>query len=321
MHDHPHHHGGHEPRAHHLFEYRSVAKRKLILSLVITVIVMVVEIVGGVLTNSIALISAAGHMFTHAFAIIIGLGAIIIAQKPPCHHRTFGLYRAEILGAFINGLFLLLVVAVLVYEAVKRILDPAEVVVLPMLGVAFLGLAVNLASIYILHGSHEHDLNVKSVFYHMVGDAASSVGIVIGGVAIYYTGWNIIDPLISLGISAVIIIWAWGILKQSTRVLLEMAPSGLNIDSLTKELEGLFPEISTIYDCHLWTITPDMLVLSAHLKLCDGTVTIAGQGKLLTRMEDHLKEKHGIIETTFQIDGAGEEEVCHFAPPDGEQTS
>ncbi|MDI6885486.1 MAG: cation diffusion facilitator family transporter [archaeon] len=153
------------PFSEHLFEYRSVEKRKLILSLSITAVVMVIEFIGGILTNSIALISDAGHMFTHSFAIGISLIAITIARKPPCHHRTFGLYRAEILAAFINGLFLLLVVAVIVYEAALRIIYPRHVLGLQMLMIALVGLSVNLISIVILRGS-EADLNVRSVFYH-----------------------------------------------------------------------------------------------------------------------------------------------------------
>ena len=130
----------------HLFEHRSVEKRKLTLSLTITLIVMVVELIGGYFANSIALISDAGHMFTHSFAIGISLIAIFIARKSPCHRRTFGLYRAEVLAAFVNGLVLLLVVGAIVYEAILRILHPMEVVGLHMLLIAFLGLAVNLVS-------------------------------------------------------------------------------------------------------------------------------------------------------------------------------
>ena len=143
------------PFTQHLFEYRSVAKRKLVLSLTITAIVMVVELLGGFLTNSIALISDAGHMFTHCFAIGISLIAILIARKSPDHHRTFGLYRAEILAVFINGLFLLLVVSVVVYEAVRRIIHPEDILVFHMLLIALIGLVTNVARFLILHGSHK----------------------------------------------------------------------------------------------------------------------------------------------------------------------
>ena len=161
------------------------------------------------------MISDAAHMFTHAFAIGISLIAIIIARKAPCHHKTFGLYRTEILAAFINGLFLLLVAGVIIYDAVLRIINPKEVLGLYMLIIALIGLSANIATIFILHGGHKTDLNVRSIFYHMIADAVSSVGIVIAAFIIFYTGWNIVDPLISLGISAIIIYWAFGIVNYS----------------------------------------------------------------------------------------------------------
>jgi len=137
----------------HLFAYRSVAGKKLFLSLAITFFVMVIELIGGFLTRSIALISDAGHMFTHCFAIGISLVAIMIARKPPCHHRTFGLYRSEILAAFINGLFLLFIVGLIVNEAIRRMINPEEVASLSMLMIGVIGLVVNTASIVILRGS------------------------------------------------------------------------------------------------------------------------------------------------------------------------
>jgi len=292
----------------HLFEYRAVEKRKLLLSLSITSVVMVVEVIGGILTNSIALISDAGHMFTHSFAISISLIAILIARKPPCHHRTFGLYRAEILAAFINGLFLILVVGIIVYEAVLRIIHPRDVLGLQMFVIALVGLAVNVASIIILRGTTT-DLNVRSVFYHLIGDAASSIGIVIAAVVIFYTKWNIVDPLVSLGISALILYWAWGILKESSRILLEMAPTGLNIDIITDDLKTTFPEIEELYNVHLWAITSDMLVFSAHIKLPNATVA-SDHGELLARITNHLAESYNIIEATIQIAYEYEPEVC-----------
>jgi cobalt-zinc-cadmium efflux system protein len=300
------------PFSEHLFEYRAVAARRLALSLGITLVVMVVEIVGGMLTSSIALISDAGHMFTHSFAITISLVAIVIARRPPCHHRTFGLYRAEILAAFINGLFLLVVAGIVIYEAVLRIINPQEVLGLQMLFVALVGLAVNLASIVILQGTLREDINVRSVFYHMVADAASSVGIVAAAIVIFYTGWNVLDPLVSLGISALIVAWAWGVLKDSTKVLLEIAPTGLNSDIISQDLKHRFPEIREIYNTHLWTITAGMIVFSAHMQLgeLDDSVEPA---VLIAGVNDYLAHKYGIIESTIQVGAAGEAEACEVA--------
>jgi cobalt-zinc-cadmium efflux system protein len=292
------------------FDYRSVEKRKLILSLSITSVVMIVEVVGGFLTHSIALISDAGHMFTHCFALGISLAAIMIARKPLCHHRTFGLYRAEIVAAFVNGLFLLFVVAIIIYEAVLRIIHPEDVLSLQMLMIALVGLAVNLISIGILHGSHKEDMNVRSVFYHMIADAASSVGIVVAAIVIFYTGWNIIDPLVSLGISGVIIYWAWGILKDSTIILLEMAPRGLNTDIISDDLKSHFPEIRELFNVHLWTITADMLVFSAHVLLNEAQENSADQDTLIERINRYLSEQYQVIESTIQMTSGQAAEVC-----------
>ncbi|MFX1316719.1 MAG: cation diffusion facilitator family transporter, partial [Promethearchaeota archaeon] len=231
----------------HLFQYRSVERKKLYISLSITTIVMVLEIIGGLITNSIALLSDAGHMFTHAFAIGISLLAIIIARKPPCHHKTFGLYRTEVLAAFINGLFLIPIVGIIIYEAILRFLHPEEVFGFYMLLIALIGLFVNLTSIGILQGSKNNNLNVKSVFYHMIGDALSSIGIVVASIIILYTNFNILDPIVSIGISILILYWAWSVLKESTRILLEMAPKGLNISTINDDLKSNFKEIMEIY--------------------------------------------------------------------------
>lgn len=295
----------------HLFQFRSVERRKLILSLTITLTVLIVEIIGGFITNSIALLSDAGHMFTHAFAIGIGLLANYIARKPPCHHKTFGLYRAEVLAAFINGLFLIPIVGIIVFEAILRFLNPQDVIGFYMLIVAFIGLAVNITSIIILQGSQNTSLNVKSVFYHMIADAASSIGIVIAALIIMSTGFTLLDPIVSLGISAVILYWAWGILKESTRILLEMAPKGTNIDTIREDLKKNFPEVIELNNEHLWTIIPDMLVYSAHIKLNDNIID-ANQEEVISKINDFLLKKYKIIESTIQIIPKNAIEACNI---------
>lgn len=298
MSEHDHHHS---PFTEHLFEYRSLAWKKLVLSLAITGIVMIVELVGGLFTRSIALVSDAGHMFTHAFAIAISLVAIVIARKPPCHHRTFGLYRAEILAALINGLFLLLIVVIILHEAIGRILHPEEVLSMSMLFIGLVGLITNIVSIVILQGVHRSDLNVKGVFYHMVGDAVSSVGIVLGAVIIHWTGWNMIDPLISIGISAIILYWAWGILKESATILLEMAPRGMNVDTIAADLKKTFPEIKNLSSVHIWMITADMLVFSAHILFDESVKVCPDHDRIIAQINEYLKKKYRIIESTIQI--------------------
>jgi len=294
-----------------LFQFRSIERKRLILSLTITLTVMVIEIVGGFIINSIALISDAGHMFTHAFAISISLLANFIARKPPCHHKTFGLYRAEILAAFINGLFLITIVGFIIYEAILRFLNPQEIFGFYMLIVAFIGLAVNITSIIILQGHKSTSLNVKSVFYHMIADVASSIGIVIAAVIIMSTGFVILDPIVSLGISIVIIYWAYGILRDSTRILLEMAPRGMNIDTISKGLKANFPEIAELYYAHLWTIIPDMLIYSAHVKLNSNLIQ-ENQEDFILKVNEFLSERYRIIESTIQIMSKDTIERCNL---------
>ena len=294
----------------HLFSYRTVEKKRLILSLIITVVVMIIEIIGGLMTNSIALISDAGHMFTHSFAIGISLLAIIIAKKPPCHHKTFGLYRSEVLAAFINGLFLLPIVAIIIYESILRILHPQEILGFYMLIVALIGLAVNLTSIYLLHGSKKSDLNVRSVVSHMFADAVSSIGIVIVSIIIFFTGWTILDPIVSLGIAIIILFWAIGILRESSRILLEMAPRGLNINTICDDLKSNFQEILELFNVHLWTITPEMLVFSAHLKVSDNINMFSNQDSFIAKISSYLHKEYKIIESTIQIISKDQSEEC-----------
>ncbi|MFX0015865.1 MAG: cation diffusion facilitator family transporter [Promethearchaeota archaeon] len=284
-----------------LFEYRTVERNRLLLSLFITSFTMFIEVVGGLLTNSLALISDAGHMFTHSFAIGISLVAIIFARKPPCHHRTYGLYRTEVLAAFINGLFLLLIVITLFYEAMLRIINPLEILATEMFVVALIGLTVNLTSIAILQGSDRRDLNIKGLFYHIIGDTASSVGIVIAAIVIFFTGWSFIDPLVSFFISVIIAVWAVGILRDSARILLEMAPKGLTIDIITDELKNRFPEIEELFNVHLWTITSEMLVFSTHLKPRNPDISSSDQEELISGISQFLQENFNVIESTIQL--------------------
>lgn len=296
----------------HLFTYRSVERKKLFLSLMITSTVMILEIIGGILTNSIALISDAGHMFTHCFAIGISLLAIYIARNPPCHHKTFGMYRSEVLAAFINGLFLLPIVALIIYEAIMRILYPQPILGFYMLIIAIIGLTVNLISIFLLQGSQKSNLNVRAVLSHMFADAISSIGIVIVALIIFYTGWTILDPIVSIAISLIILYWAIGILKESTRILLEMAPKGLNVDTISVDLQMKFKEIKELFNVHLWTITPEMLVFSAHIIVTKNIDMFSNQDSLITKINNYLKEKYNIVESTIQIISDNNVQECKF---------
>ena len=285
-----------------LHEYRNAARNRLLLSMVITGSVMVAEVLGGFLTGSLALISDAGHMFTHLFALALSLAAIIIACKAPCHHRTFGFYRAEILAALFNSVFLFAMTAYIFYEAVQRLLAPQPVNGFEMFLVALLGLAANGFSIVLLRGSVGGGLNVKSAFFHMAADAASSVVIIIGAIIVSVTGWFIIDPLLAIGVSVLIFVWAWGLLKESVNVLLETAPEGMDVDTVGAELKKNMPEILEITDMHIWEITSGMYSLTAHVRV--ERVCFENSKELIERVNRLLDEKYGIQHTTVQLECA-----------------
>jgi cobalt-zinc-cadmium efflux system protein len=282
-----------------IHEHRSVARSRLLLSMFITATVMIIEVVGSLATRSLALGSDAAHMFTHLFALAISFIAIIIACKKPCHHRTFGFYRAEIIAALFNSIFLFAVTAYIFYECILRLINPQPVLGFEMLLVALAGLAANGLSILILRGSTQTDLNVKSAFLHMFADTASSVVIIIGAAIVSLTGWYIVDPLLGIGISVLIFVWAWGLFKDSVNILLETAPKGTNIDSVGADLKNAIPEIEEITDMHIWVITSGMYSLTAHIKV--KTIDIENSQQILEKIKSLLDEKYGIEHTTIQL--------------------
>ena len=184
-----------------------------------------VEVIGGFLTNSLALISDAGHMLTHLFALLVSLFALFFAAKPPTEKKTYGFYRLEILAALFNGIMLFMITVWIFYEAYQRFMHPESISSGKMFMVACIGLVANITCAYILKGNgHGHSLNVRSAFLHMLGDTLSSVGVIIGAGIIYYTNWFIIDPIISVLICVLILIWSYKLVMESVDVLLEATP-------------------------------------------------------------------------------------------------
>lgn len=283
-----------------IHEYKNVTKNRLVLSMIITALVMVIEVVGSILTGSLALGSDAGHMFTHLFALAISFTAIMISCKEPCHHRTFGYYRAEILAALFNSIFLFGVTAYIFFQGIERLLNPQPVLGFEMFLVALAGLAANGISILILRSSVRNDLNVRGAFLHMFADAASSIFIIIGAIVVSLTGWYIIDPLLGIGISVLIFVWAFGLMRDSINVLMETSPKGINADVVTDEIKKNIPEVTAINDMHIWEITSGMYSLTAHVE-----VNIHSSGdvsEIIQRINKILNGKFGIEHTTIQIE-------------------
>ena len=279
--------------------YRHLERKKLLLASLLTGVMMVVEVVGGLLTNSLALISDAGHMFTHLLALVISLVAIVFASRPPTEKKTFGLYRLEILAALINGVTLLLITAWIFYEAYQRFLEPKPVASLQMLVIASIGLVVNLVTAIILSGPHVRSLNTRSAFFHLLGDTVSSLGVVFGAVAIYFTGRWIIDPLLSIAICILILVWSYRLIVESIDILLEAMPRDIDFDDVMKAIRVL-EGVEEVHDLHIWTLTSGMYALSAHIKVLDRS--ISDTGGLLKKLNFLLCQRFRIGHTAIQFE-------------------
>ena len=277
----------------------SSSQRNLLIVLSITAVVMIAEIIGGLLANSLALLSDAGHMLTDILALGLSVVAMNFAQKPPTASKTFGFYRLEILAAFFNGLLLLFVSFYIFYKAYHRLLHPEEIKGLFMLVVATIGLFANGVGIVILRKSAHKSLNVKSAFFHLVGDTVSSGGVIVGGLLILYTGWYLVDPIISILIGILILRGAYALVMESVDIFLEAAPKDVNVEKMLDDLHEI-EGIKEIHHLHLWTITSGIYAMSAHVLIEDLLTSKSAQ--ILNEIEKLLRDKYNIEHTTVQFE-------------------
>jgi len=276
---------------------RDRSKRLLALSLLITFLVLITEIIGGILTGSLALIADAGHMGSDAAALALSLVAIWLASSPATRGRTYGFHRAEVLAALVNSLALILVAVYVFWEAAGRFTDPPEVHSGPMLAVAAAGLIANLASAAFLARERHASLNVRSAFLHVAGDALSSVGVIGGALIILATGENLVDPMISILIGVLIIISSFRITWEATQVLLEATPPGVSIRDIESRMTGV-PGVRSIHDLHVWTVTSGFVSLSAHVE----TDQSHDQHGVLVELRRVLAREFGINHATVQVE-------------------
>jgi cobalt-zinc-cadmium efflux system protein len=272
---------------------------KLFIALLITAIVMIAEIIGGLLANSLALLSDAGHMLTDILSLGLSLAAMKLAQKPPTPSKTFGFHRLEILAAFFNGMLLFFMSFYIFYEAYHRLLQPEEIKGLFMLIVAFIGLLANGAGILLLRKSAHTSLNVKSAFFHIVGDTISSGGVILGGVIILYTGWYVVDPLLSIFIGLLILRGAYALIVESIDIFLEATPKDINMEELLDELRKI-KGIKEVHHIHLWTITSGINAMSAHVLIDDRL--ISSSAHILKEIKILLRNKYKIEHSTIQFE-------------------
>ena len=265
----------------------------------IVLVVMVAEVIGGILSNSLALLGDAGHMLVDALALGLALFAITIARRPVTPTKTYGYHRVEIMAALVNGTILILVSIYIFYEAYQRFLDPPIIHTPLMLLVATIGLIANLTGILLLRGVSRRNLNIKAAFWHIVGDTISSVGVIVAGIIISVTGWRIVDPLIAVFIGCIILWGAVRLVSESVDILLEAVPRHIQVDKVIATIKNV-SGVEEVHDIHIWTITSGMHALSAHLLIENQTITKSAE--IVEKVNHDLAKYFDIRHTTLQLE-------------------
>jgi cation diffusion facilitator family transporter len=286
-------------------------RRRLVLVLTLTLAVMAGEIVGGLVSGSLALLADAGHMATDAAGIALALGAVTLAQRPARGRRTFGWQRLEIFAALANGLLLLAVAGYVLVEAVRRIGQPPDIGSGLMLAVAVVGLVVNLGSLAVLHRGRHASLNLRGAYLEVLADALGSVAVIVAAVVILTTGWTPADIIASVAIGCLVVPRAWHLLREALDILLEAAPRGVDLDDVRTHILGV-DGVLGVHDLHAWTITSGLPVLSAHVVVTEEALAAGHGGRVLDALCACLGQHFDVEHCTFQLEA--ESHAGHEAP-------
>jgi len=273
--------------------------RRLKITLAIVLVIMAAEIIGGIFSNSLALLSDAGHMLVDALALGLSLLAMRVARRPTTATKTFGYHRVEILAALANGAILVLVSAYIFYQAYQRFLAPSPVKTLLMLAIAAIGLFANLGGVLLLNKASRRSLNIKAAFWHIIGDTISSAGVIIGGIVILSTGRYVADAIVAVVIGVIILWGAVRIVGESADVLLEAVPKHVETSQVIDSIRNI-RGVNEVHDIHIWTITSSIYALSAHLVIDDQMVSKSVD--IVTMVRQVLAKRYNISHTTLQLE-------------------
>ncbi len=298
-------HHDHDAHVHeHGSDLRELSRRRLWWALAINLVFLLVEFVGGLLTGSLALLADAGHMLTDVLALALAIFVAHLAQRPATPARTFGFLRAEVIGAFVNGATLVVIVALIFREALVRFVHPAQVQGVGMLVIAAIGLLANLGTAWVLSGSRHENVNLEGAFLHMVADALGSVGAIAAGVVILLTGWMPIDPLASLVIGGLILAGSIGLLRRTLDILINATPAHLDFNEIKAALEAN-DHVAEVHDLHIWSVTSGFPVLTAHIRLKTDCCDTTHWQQCLRQMQDMLHDRFQIVHATLQMEPEG----------------
>jgi cobalt-zinc-cadmium efflux system protein len=283
-----------------------VVVRRLRLALVLTATFLVAEVVGGLVTNSLALLADAGHMLTDVGALALSLFVAWFSRQPSSPAKTYGYLRWEVLAALINGAALLAISTALLWESIARLRAPEPVASGGMLLIALGGLAVNAASAWVLHPAHSHSLNARGAYLHVIGDLLGSLGTVAAAVVLRYTGWLAADPIASIVVTLLVVRSAWRLVRESVDVLLEATPAHISLGAVRSQLEAI-PGIEGVHDLHVWTVSSGLVAMSAHAVVQDPN---QHQGVLERAIV--VMKRFGIAHVTMQLE---RQAICRDSHP------
>ena len=296
---HDHHQHDHDHDHAHVHEASESNLKRVMIALVLTGTFMFVEIVGGILSGSLALLADAGHMLTDTMALALAAAAFHVSKRPPGGSLTYGYQRFQILAAFVNGLSLLFIVGWILYEAVERFVTPRDILGETMLVVAAAGLVVNIISFAVLHTGDQENLNIRGAALHVAGDLLGSVAAIVAAIVIIYTGWTLIDPILSVAVAMLILRSAWSLVKRSAHVLLEGAPDWLDVSDMQERVVANVPGVSGIHHVHVWGLTPQQLMLTMHVTLADN---VPSQSDVVRRVKAFVEQEYGIGHSTVEVE-------------------
>lgn len=305
-HDHTHAHGTLTATGRH--------RKRLVIVMIITLAVFVAEVVGGVLSGSLALLADAGHMLTDSAGLVIALIASVLAARPATSARTYGLQRTEVLAALVNGVLLVAIAGWVLVQAVQRWRDPAEVSSGLMLGVALVGIAANVVGLLVLRGGKDESLNLRGAYLEVLGDLIGSVAVVVAAMVILTTGWTRADAIASVLVVCLIVPRAWALIRDVVDVLLEATPRGVDLATVRTHIEET-PGVVEVHDLHVWTITSGLPVLSAHVVVAREHLARGRSGEILDSLGSCLGEHFDVAHCTFQLEPEGHRahEPAHHA--------
>lgn len=272
---------------------------RLLAAFAVIVVFMVIEVIGGIISGSLALLADAAHMMTDAFALALAASAHWMSDRPANRRLHFGYRRLQVLAAFVNGIALVALTSWIVFEAVRRSIKPIDVDWAPMLVIAAAGLAANAIAFRLLHQAGARNINIKGAMLHVASDLLGSIAAVIAAIVIWRTGFTRIDPILSIFVAMLIARSALKLLRETTHILLEGAPQHIDSEMLASDLTGAAPGVEDIHSVKIWQLTPDQLRLTLHAKLRPGAVA----DEALNLMKTRLEEKYDIHDSTIQIEG------------------